>query len=201
MQKRAQTAFPVHDLIAERWSPLAFDGRAVDAEMLGSLFEAARWAPSCFNEQPWYFLVATREQPKEFERLAACLVEGNAWARQAPVLVLSVAKLAFERNGKPNRHAYHDVGLAAATLVLQAQSMGLVTHQMGGFDVEKARADLSIPDGCDPVAMIAIGHHGDTDSLPEGLAVRERSDRARKVQESFVFGAGWETAPPVRSRA
>ncbi len=192
MDKRATTAFPIHDLIAERWSPRVFAARAVESEKLGSLFEAARWAPSSFNEQPWSFLVATQEEPQEFERLAACLVEGNAWARKAPVLALSVAKRAFERNGRENRHAFHDVGLASGNLVLQAQALGLHVHQMAGFDAERARRDLGIPDGHDPVAMIALGYLGDPGSLPAPLAERERQPRERKPLASFVFGAGWK---------
>lgn len=131
MSKRATTSFPIHDLIAERWSPRAFSDQPVGKEELGSLFEAARWAPSCFNEQPWMFLIATKENAEEFDRLASCLMDGNAWAREAPALILSVAKQSFERNGKPNRHAGHDVGLAVQNLSTQAQSMGLVLHQMG----------------------------------------------------------------------
>ncbi len=195
MNKRAETDHPIHDLLAERWSPRAFAERAVAPETLASLFEAARWAPSCFNAQPWHFLVARREDAEEFGRLADCLVEGNAWARAAPVLALSVARLDFEHNGKPNRHAQHDVGLAVENLVLEAQSRGLVSHQMGGFDLARARETLSIPDGFEPLAMIAIGHPGDPSSLPEPLAERERAARERRPGSAFVFGAGWGTAP------
>ena len=194
MQKRAKTSFPVHDLIASRWSPLAFADRPVEREILGSLLEAARWAPSCFNEQPWAFLVATSAEAESFERLASCLVEGNSWAKQAPVLMLSVAKLAFERNGRPNRHALHDLGLAAGNLVMQAQALGLAVHQMGGFDVHRARELLGIPEGFEPVAMIAVGYPGDPESLPEALKKKELGPRTRNAASDFVFSGRWKQA-------
>jgi len=125
--------------------------------------------------------------------LVLALVEGNAWAKSAPVLMLSVAKLAFDRNGKPNRHALHDVGLAAANLTLQAQALGLSVHQMAGFHVGRAREVLAIPDGFEPVAMIAIGYRGDPDSLPDPLKERELTPRLRKQLDAFVFGSGWES--------
>jgi nitroreductase len=153
MEKPAETAYPVLDLIRRRWSPLAFAPTPVEKEKLLSLFEAARWSASSFNEQPWSFLVATKENPAEFETMLECLVEGNRpWAKNAPVLMISVAKLAFERNGQPNRHAFHDVGQAMANLSLQAVSMGLFVHQMAGFNVAQARTVYGVPEGFDPVA-------------------------------------------------
>jgi nitroreductase len=199
LDKLAKSSFPIHELIAARWSPRAFAPRAVEPEVLGSLLEAARWAPSCFNEQPWSFLVAPAADADSFERLAACLSEGNAWAKRAPVLMLSVAKLAFDRNGKPNRHAYHDVGLAVENLVLQAQALGLSVHQMAGFDVERARANLGIPAGHDPVAMIAVGYRGSADDLPDALRERELAPRSRKALAAFAFGARW--GEPLRLAA
>ncbi len=197
MNRRADTRFPIHDLIAARQSPLAFQDRAVAPVILGSLFEAARWAPSSFNEQPWYFAVARREDRDGFERLASCLVEANArWATKAPVLALSIAKLSFARNGKPNRHAWHDVGLAVGGLLVQAQALGLGVHQMAGFDPVRARTALAIPPGCEPVAMIAIGFPDTADALPPDLAERERAPRARQQLASFVFGARFGT--PLR---
>lgn len=201
MQKTAETSFPVHDLVAERWSPRAFAERPLDREQIGSLLEAARWAPSCFNDQPWSFLLATREEGAAFERLADCLVPGNAWARSAPLLLLAVARTAFARDGKPNRHARHDVGLALGNLVLQAQALGLAVHQMAGFDVEKARATLGVPDGHEPLTMAAVGHPGDPASLPEALRARELAPRSRRPLESFVFGGSWgEPFAPIDER-
>jgi len=192
MDKRASTAYPIHDLVAKRWSPRAFAPRPVDRESIGSLLEAARWAPSCFNEQPWRFLVATQEDAEGFERLASCLMGGNAWAREAPVLLLSVARLTFERNDKPNRHAWHDVGLATMSLVLQAQALGLVVHQMAGFEAAKAVELLGLPAGFEPVTMIALGHSEDPASLPDELRERELAPRSRKALGEVAFGTGWE---------
>ena len=137
MQKPASAAHPIHHLIRDRWSPRAFLDKAVEPERLLSLLEAARWAPSSYNEQPWIFLVATKEQPEEFEKMLGCLVEGNqGWAKAAPVLMISVAKLSFTKNNKENRCALHDVGLASAMLTLQAVELGLVTHGMAGIEIE-----------------------------------------------------------------
>src|ERR1700731_4577394 len=118
MRKPANTQAPVHELIRERWSPLSFSDRPVEPQQILSLLEAARWAPSSYNGQPWSYLIATRDQPEEFERLASCLVDGNSWAKRAPLLILAVAATNFTHNGQMNRHAFHDVGLANENLVL-----------------------------------------------------------------------------------
>jgi len=203
MQKLAETRYPIHELLRERWSPRAFADRMVEPEKLRSLLEAARWAPSSFNEQPWSFIVATKEHPGEYERLLSCLVEGNIrWAQHAPVLMLSVARLAFERNQKPNRHAFHDVGLAAENLVIQATALGLAVHQMAGFHVDKARELFSIPDGHEPVAALVLGFPGDPAGLPEDLREREVAPRIRKPLESFVFSGQWgQPSPLVHGKA
>jgi nitroreductase len=184
-EKPAPADHPILELLARRWSPRAFVDRSVDRQTLASLFEAARWAPSSGNGQPWAFLVATGDDPAEHERLASVLNPGNAWARKAPVLALSVATL--DRGGKPNRHAYHDVALATENLVIQAVSMGLAVHMMAGFNVEMAREVFEIPLRHDPVTMIAIGYRGDPDSLPEDLRARELAPRQRKPIGEFVF--------------
>jgi nitroreductase len=199
MEKRAATDYEIDPLLARRWSPRAFSERTVDKAVLCSLFEAARWAPSCFNEQPWSFLLADRENAAEFDRLASCLSPGNHWARRAPVLMLSVAALDFAKNSKPNRHAYHDVGLAVENLVIQATAMGLVAHQMAGFDVEKAREVFRIPARHDPVAMIALGYPGDPDSLPEDLRKRELAQRSRKPIRKFVYSGHWGESAAIVS--
>lgn len=195
MNKPAPVSPQVHEIIRERWSPVGFDVRPVEPEVLRSLLEAAQWAPSSYNEQPWSFLVATREQPEEHARLLDCLVPGNQeWARQAPVLMLSIAKLAFDRGGKPNRHAYYDVGQAAAQLVLQATALGLAAHQMAGFDAEKARATFGIPEGHDPVAAVAVGYPGDPEALPESLRGRDLAPRRRKALRELAFSGRWGQA-------
>lgn len=192
------TETPVHELILERRSTLAFAGRPVSSEDLRSLFEAARWAASSYNQQPWHFIVAAKENPGEYERLLGCIVPANAeWARRAPVLMLSVAKLAFDANGAPNRHALHDVGQAVANLSLQAAALGLSVHQMGGFDAAKARAEFHIPEGYEPVAALAVGYPGDPEELPGGLRARERAPRTRRELSEFVFAGAWGEAAPV----
>jgi nitroreductase len=193
MDKPAQTQFPIHDLLVRRWSPRAFDERPIEATALWSLFEAARWAPSSNNEQPWRFIVATKsDRETDWTRLFECLAEGNrVWVIRAPVLILSVASLNFEDDGKPNRHAFHDTGLAVENLVLQATAQGLAAHQMAGFDVEKARTDLLIPSGYEPVAMIAIGYPGDPAVLPERLRDREVRPRSRRRIEEWTFFGQW----------
>ncbi len=196
MKKAAETSAPIHDLFAQRWSPRAFDARPVEVRTLASLFEAARWAPSCFNEQPWRFFVARREDGAAFERLASFLVEGNAWARQAAVLVVTAASTTFAHNKKQNRHAWYDVGQATLSLVLQGQALGLASHQMAGFDAERARAELGMPDGIEPVTMVAIGHRGAADTLPAALAERERAPRTRRPLAGTVFADGWEKPFP-----
>lgn len=194
MEKPAQTQFHVHDLFARRWSPRAFDERPVYTDTLRTLFEAARWAPSSNNEQPWRFIVATKQHQADWNRLLECLAEGNRrWAFRAPVLVLSIASMQFEDDGKPNRHAFHDTGLATENLVLQATAQGLVAHQMAGFDVEKARADLRIPAGYEPVAMIAVGYPGDPALLPERLRERELRPRDRRPIAEWTFAGQWGT--------
>lgn len=200
MEKTANAEYPIHDLLKRRWSPRAFSSHMVEPEKLRSLLEAARWAPSSYNAQPWSFLIATREDEAEFHRLLECLVPGNAsWAQHAPVLMLSVAKLNFDHNGAPNRHAWHDVGQAVADLTVQATALGLVLHQMAGFDPQRAREQFHMPEGYDPVAMIALGCPGSPESLPEQLREKELQPRSRKALESFVFTGEWgKTAPLVR---
>ncbi len=189
MEKPAPVDRPVHDLIRRRWSPRAISGRSVPKEVLASLFEAARWAPSCYNEQPWRFLLATREEKEAHGRLAGLLVEGNAWARTAPALALSVARATFTRNEAPNLHAFHDVGAATENLAIEAVNRGLVVHAMGGFRREEARDVLAIPPEWEPVAMIAIGYAGDPEALPEPLRKAEEAPRTRKPMTEVVEGA------------
>jgi nitroreductase len=197
MEKPAQTQFPIHELLKKRWSPRAFDERPVEADKLLSLFEAARWAPSSNNGQPWRFLVAGKENKAEYDRLFNCLVEGNQkWAHRAPVLLLSVAKLQFE-DGSPNRHALHDTGMAVENLAIQATALGLVTHQMAGFLIDRARMDCQIPEGYEPVAMMAIGYPGDPALLSDRLRARETQPRVRKPVTEFVCSATWEQPSPL----
>jgi len=192
MDKPAETHYPVHDLIARRWSPRALDPRPVPAAQIRSLLEAARWAASSFNEQPWSFLVARREDTAEFEKMLACLVAANqAWAKNAGVLMLTVAKRTFTRNDRPNRVAEHDIGLAAANVTFQATALGLRVHQMAGIDRDKIRETYGIPEGYDPVTAIAIGFSGSLEQLPEAYRVEEQAPRERRAQSEFVFEGAW----------
>lgn len=201
-EKPAETAFPIHELIRKRWSPRAFANRPIEPEKLGSLLEAARWAASSNNEQPWRFILATRERPEDFGRLLGCLKESNqAWARQAPVLVLSVARLTFADDGEPNRHALHDVGQAVATLAIQATSLGLIIHQMAGFFPDKARTEFDIPGEFEPVTAIAIGYQGDPAILPDRQRLRELAPRERDPLNTLVFAGRWGEPAEVASGA
>jgi nitroreductase len=193
MEKTALTDHPVHSLIAARWSPLAFADKPVAPSEIAALLEAARWAASCFNDQPWAFLLAFREDEMEFERMLSCLVPANQrWAKAAAVLMISIARRDFTQNNKPNRHAYHDVGLAMGNLCLEATARSLAVHQMGGFDLQRTRELYQLPENHDPVAAVAIGYPGDPDNLPdEQLRAREQAPRTRKSLREFVYAGRW----------
>jgi nitroreductase len=200
MEKLAQTDYPIMEILKRRWSPRAFSDRMVEPEKLQSLFEAARWAPSCFNEQPWQFIVTTKQTLEDHARLLSCLVEGNQqWARLAPVLMVSVAKLNFDKTGKPNRHAFHDVGLAVANMMVEATALDLFVHQMAGFSPEKVRELYGVGDGFEPVAAIAIGYGTDAKDLPEAFRQADLGPRTRKPIQSFVFQGRWGQPSPLIS--
>ena len=184
----APVDYPVDDLIRRRFSPRAFSARPVAPQTLRSLLEAARWSPSSFNEQPWSFLVATHAEPDEFARMLSCLLEKNQlWAKHTPVLMLSVASRTFGHNGKPNRHAAHDVGAAAAWLTVQATALGLFVHQMAGIDPEKARQIYGVPETHDVMTGLALGYRADPETLPEDFRAKEKVRSTRKRQSEFVF--------------
>ncbi|MFQ5597032.1 MAG: nitroreductase family protein [Nitrospiria bacterium] len=190
--KKASNDYPIHPLVAARWSPYAFSDRPVAEDDLRSLFEAARWAASSYNEQPWCFFVAMRDDSKVFERLLSCLVEGNRlWAQAAPVLVLCAVQLKFSRNHQVNRAAVHDLGLAVGNLLIEATSRGLSVHQMIGLLPDKAREIYRIPEDAEAWTAMAIGYRGSSADLPETLQARDRRPRERKPLSAFVFGAEW----------
>jgi len=190
--EESSCAAKLHPLIAQRRTRRAFSSRRVESETLRSLLEAARWAPSSMNEQPWSFIVATHRKPTEFERLLQCLLEFNIrWARHAPVLMLAIAKTNFTVSGESNRHAFYDVGQAMAALTYQAIASGLSVCQMAGFDVQKARSVFSIPAGHEPVVAAAIGYPDDPSVLPEKLQQKELAPRRRNPIEEFVFQNKW----------
>ena len=194
MTREAKTRFEVHELIRRRWSPYALDpDRSINAAELESLFEAAAWAASSFNEQPWRFIVARKEQSGEFSRMLACLMEANqVWARNASALVLGLTRDAFTRNGKPNRVALHDLGLAAGSLTLEATYRGMVVHQMAGIEAQKIVETYGVPAGFTPQTAIAIGYPADPSILPEELRGRDTGERTRKELGEFVFVEKWE---------
>jgi nitroreductase len=196
--KQATPDHPIHELIARRWSPYAFSDRAVSKDDLSSLFEAARWAASSYNEQPWRYIVATKANADEFGRLLSCLVEGNqAWARAAPVLALGCTSLNFALNNKPNAAALHDLGLASATLTLEATARGLFVHQMAGILPERARVVYRIPEGVQPLTGLAIGYAADPNISEAKLRERDLAPRKRKTQAEFVFGGQWGMASDI----
>ncbi len=176
----------IHDLISRRWSPVAFDSKPVDYDAIHLLFEAAKWAPSSRNVQPWRFVFATREMP-EYKTLLSLLDEANqVWARTAPLLVLSLAQTVSTYKNRPNRLAFYETGMAVSNLLLQATAMDLYVHQMSGYDVEKAKEILVIPTRYEPAAMMAIGYKGDPAQLPADVAAREKKKRTRMEISKFL---------------
>ena len=190
--KNAKTDYPIQQVLAERWSPYGFEDRPVAEADLRSLFEAARWAASSYNEQPWNFLVATKDNTTEFGRLLSCLVEANqAWAKAAPVLVLGVVSLQFSKNNQNNRAAVHDLGLAAGNLAVEATARGLSVHQMIGILPDKAREVYQIPEHFEAWTAMAIGYKADPAKLSEALKERDLTPRRRKPLSAFVFTSRW----------
>ena len=193
MKKTANAAHKIEPLIAERWSPRAFLEKPVEREKLLSMFEAARWAPSAFNAQPWRFLTAEKSDAADYAKMLSCLVEANqVWAGKAPVLMILLAKKTFDHNGKPNRWAMHDCGLALENLLLETQALGLAAHPMAGFSVDAVREKYSVPEDFEPLAAIAAGYPGEPDQLEGDLKTRELEPRGRNPLEKFVFSKGWE---------
>jgi nitroreductase len=192
MKNPAPTEVPIHEIVRHRWSPRAFSEKIVAPEVLRSLFEAARWAPSSSNVQPWAYIVGTKDEKENFEKVLSTLVEFNqGWAKNAPVLAVSVAQVKNAKDGSPNRWAFHDVGSASAQLTTEASTRGLYVHQMAGLDPEKARRVFQIPEGWEAVAAMAIGYPGDPATLPEKLRERELAPRTRKPLSEFVMTGGW----------
>ena len=187
--KNATTQVPLHPLLAERWSPRAFDSQhAVTDDQLRALLEAARWAPSSSNTQPWRFLVARRGE-RAFDRLVDLLAAGNqVWARSASVLILAAAETT-DASGAPRSHALYDTGQSVAQLAAQAQAEGLVTHQMGGFDAAGAAEAFALPAGLSPVVVVAVGRHDPQAVLPEPFAARENAPRTRLPLDDLLLTA------------
>ncbi len=200
--KQAATEAPIHELLQQRWSPRSFDERAVEPEKLHALLEAARWSASGGNLQPWAFILARRDQEADaFARMVDCLAEGNVpWAAQAPVLGITVASL-YRRPDVPNRHAFHDVGLATQNLAIQATALGLHLHLMGGFSPDKARTNFEISTDYEAVTMFALGYLGDPSQLPERYQESEMAARTRRPLQEFVFSNRWGESAALLTEA
>lgn len=195
--KYAQTQVPIHDLLASRWSGRAYDpARPLSREQIISLLEAARWAPSCYGDQPWRYIVFDKGSgTAAWQRALDCLSEGNrSWAVNAPLLLLAVADTALTRDGSPNRWGQYDTGAASMSICVQATALGLMAHQMGGFDSGKAREMFAIPERYIPMAMLAVGYQLPVEEIPAGLMERERSGRRRNSLGENFFEGEWGRA-------
>jgi nitroreductase len=179
----------IHPLIIKRWSPVAFDSKPVEQEKINLLFEAAKWAPSSRNAQPWRFLYATREMP-EYKAYLDLMDKGNqVWARTAPLIILALAQVISTYKDRPNRLALYETGMAVSNLLLQATYLDLFVHQMAGYDAAGAKNILAIPGRYEPTAMMAVGYKGDPAVLPPDVASREERERTRmKISEFVIMG-------------
>jgi len=194
LEKKAVTAVPIHELLAERWSPRAYAAdKPVSRAQLAALLEAGRWSPSCNGDEPWRYLVWDKSRDAEgWQKAFDCLSENNRkWVKNVPLLMLSCAGSIFGHNGKPNRWTQHDTGMASLSIALQAVAMGLIAHQMGGFDAEKARATFAIPAEFTPMSMIAVGYQAGPDVLDEETKAKEMKPRTRKPLGQCFFEGGW----------
>ncbi|MEE8388521.1 MAG: nitroreductase family protein [Acidiferrobacterales bacterium] len=197
IEKLADTQHPIHEVLARRWSGRAFETTPLTREQIVTLMEAARWAPSCFNDQPWCYLVWDKSSdPGSWQKAFACLGEGNqSWVIDAPLLLAACADSEFTKKpGKPNRWGQHDTGAASTCLCIQASAMGLMAHQMGGFDSEKLRAAFNIPQRYTPMAMITVGHPvASAEQLDQDRKARELAPRERYPLDEKFFEATWGT--------
>ena len=176
----------LHNLITDRWSPVAFDDRGVDYDQIHLLFEAAKWAPSSRNAQPWRFIFATKEM-SEYKVLLDLLSDANqVWAATAPLLVMPLAQVISIYKNRPNRLAFYETGMAVGNLLAQATAMDLMVHQMSGYDLERAKETLVIPTRYEPMTMMAIGYKGDPEKLPAKVAEREKRERTRQEISKFL---------------
>ena len=194
LDKPAITNVHIHDLLSRRWSSRAFDaGRPVGREQFAELLEAARWAPSCNGNEPWRYLIWDKTRDAAgWQKAFDCLSENNRkWVKNVPLLMLSCAGSIFGATGKPNRWTQHDTGAASVSLALQATALGLMVHQMGGFDADKARAAFEIPTDYTPMAMIAVGYQAAPEVLDEETKKKELAPRARKPIADKFFEGDW----------
>lgn len=188
MQKSSEFQSPILEVIQKRRSRRAYSDQAVEQDKIESLFEAARWAPSSVNEQPWLYIYATKDQPELWNKIFDALNETNkVWVRDVPLLIASFVRTKFIRNERPNMSARYDLGGANAFLSLQATHLGLNVHQMGGFDPLKLKLNMNVLNDLEPVVVLAIGYSGEINSLPENLKQRELAPRERYLKNEFVM--------------
>jgi nitroreductase len=194
MHKPAITQVAIDQTIANRWSGRAYDAtKPVTHEQVIALLEAARWAPSCYGDQPWRFIVWNKcEDAAGWQQAFDCLVQGNqGWAKDAQVLVLVCADTLFGHNQKPNRFAQYDTGAAVENLCLQATALGLMAHQMGGYDADLAREKFNVPEQYTLMAMLTVGYPADINSLSGETLQRETAQRSRKPLSEVFFTGQW----------
>ena len=193
MNKPANTNLDIIDPIKNRWSPRAFSEKEIDNDTLTRIFEAARWAPSSMNEQPWSFIFVRNSDENNFNKVVNSLMETNKeWASKVPLLIVTIIKTFYSRNESANKVAMYDVGQAAAYLSLQASAEGIFVHQMGGFDKAELKKSMELPDGYEPVTVIAAGYAGNPETLPEKFKKREFAERERQPLNEFVFESEWQ---------
>lgn len=195
LEKRAQTKVPIHDIIAKRWSPCAFESsKPIKREELLALLEAARWAPSCYGDQPWRYIICDKKTNlSAWVKLLSCLADANqVWAKNAPLLILVTYINNFGHNGRANRWAAYDTGASMENLILQAVSMGLMAHPMGGFDVTKVGEIFNVPPDFTAMAVIAVGHQAESNILDSTLKEREAAARERLPLDKLFFEGDWK---------
>lgn len=185
--KIANTDFPIHDLIAKRWSARAFSTKKVEKSKLFSILEAARWAPSSRNEQPWRYIVFTDDNPQKLDKARSVLLEINNYANRAPILICAITKKTYSDNRIYNKLHFHDLGAANENMFLESFNQGLIMHEMGGFDREKARGVFNIPEDYEVGIMIAIGYQDSHKILPERYREKPDSPRERKPLSEIAF--------------
>jgi nitroreductase len=188
MKPKPHFEHPIHEILQKRWSPRAFSQQPVEEKKILILFEAARWAASASNQQPWRFIYATKSDVEHYDKLYQCLDDGNKiWAKTAPLLVLTLVKTHFEHNNKFNKWAFHDLGLAIGNLTTQASVFDLYVHNMAGFSIEMAKKSFNIHPDLEPVTMIAIGYLGNPDQLTDQIKEREITIQQRKPLSEIIL--------------
>jgi len=185
--KTAKADFPISKIISRRWSARAFSNRHVEKSKLLSILEAARWAPSSRNEQPWRYIVFTNDNPEKLKKAQSVLKEINDYAKRAPILICAITKRTYSDNEIPNRLHFHDLGAANENMFLEAFNQGLIMHEMGGFDLQKAREVFNIPEDYEIGVMIAIGYQDTYHVLPDRLKEKAFTPRIRKPLSKIAF--------------